>query len=73
MDRRELTRPEIEIVKLVAIGLTNVEIAEDLEVSMATVKRHGANVMLKWNVQESDESRGRSHSAGDGDPRRTLS
>jgi DNA-binding NarL/FixJ family response regulator len=51
MDRRELTRREIEIVKLVAIGLTNLEIAEDLEASMATVKRHIANVMLKWNVQ----------------------
>ena len=51
MDRRELTRREIEIVKLVATGLTNSEIAEDLEVSMATVKRHVANVMLKWNVQ----------------------
>ncbi len=51
MDRRELTNREVEIVKLAATGQTNQQIAEVLDVSVATVKRHLANVMIKWNVQ----------------------
>lgn len=51
MDRLELTDREVEITKLAASGRTNPEIAAELELSVATVKRHLANVMLKWNVQ----------------------
>ena len=51
MDRRELTEREQDVVKLAAKGQTNPEIADELGVSIATVKRHLANVMIKWNVR----------------------
>ena len=51
MDRRELTQREEDVVKLAAKGETNPEIADELGVSIATVKRHLANVMIKWNVR----------------------
>ena len=38
-------------MKLAATGQTNMDIADELEVSVAAVKRHLANVMIKWNVQ----------------------
>ena len=49
MDRRRLTEREIAVTRLVADGRTNAEIAETLSVSLATVKRHLNNVMIKWN------------------------
>ena len=51
MDRRTLTEREIDVVRLTADGRSNPEIARLLEVSVATVKRHLANVMIKWNVR----------------------
>ena len=51
MDRRELTQREEDVVQLAAKGQTNPEIADALGVSIATVKRHPANVMIKWNVR----------------------
>ena len=51
MDRRELTQREEDVVQLAAKGHTNPEIADALGVSIATVKRHLANVMIKWNVR----------------------
>lgn len=51
MDRRQLTQREQDVVQLAAKGYTNPEIADGLGVSIATVKRHLANVMIKWNVR----------------------
>ncbi len=51
MDRRALTEREQAIATLAALGQTNAEIAAELGVSLATVKRHLANVMIKWNVR----------------------
>ncbi len=51
MDRRALTDREQAIATLAALGQTNAEIAAELGVSLATVKRHLANVMIKWNVR----------------------
>ena len=50
MTRRELTERERAMVQLISQGLSNAEIAAILGVSMATVKRHVANVMIKWDV-----------------------
>jgi LuxR family maltose regulon positive regulatory protein len=38
-----LTPREVEILRLVAVGMRNKEIAEQLVVSLATVQRHIAN------------------------------
>ncbi len=47
---RTLTARELEVVELVASGLTNREIAEQLEVSIATVKTHVHSAMRKIGV-----------------------
>jgi DNA-binding NarL/FixJ family response regulator len=46
-DRQLLTRREREVVTLVATGLTNDEIAEQLVLSPATVRTHVSRSMTK--------------------------
>jgi predicted ATPase/DNA-binding CsgD family transcriptional regulator len=46
-----LTRRELEVVRLVAAGLTNDEIAERLVLSAHTVHRHVANILRKLDVR----------------------
>lgn len=45
-----LTRRELEILKLIANGLTNKEIGQKLSISLGTVKRHAANINGKLNT-----------------------
>ena len=45
-----LTPREVEVVRLVAAGLSNAQVAEALFVSLATVKRHVANVLAKLDL-----------------------
>ena len=52
---RELTAREVEVVRLIAGGRTNQEIAEELVVSVRTVERHIANIYHKLGA------RGRAH------------
>ena len=47
-----LSPRELEVVKLVARGLTNAEIADVLVVSPATVKTHVARVLEKLEVRD---------------------
>ena len=42
-----LSRREREIAELLALGLANRQIAEELVISVATVERHVANILLK--------------------------
>ncbi|MGA7520874.1 MAG: LuxR C-terminal-related transcriptional regulator [Acidobacteriaceae bacterium] len=49
-DHCELTRREIEVLRLVAEGLSNDSIAERLYVSEHTVHRHLANILNKLDV-----------------------
>jgi DNA-binding CsgD family transcriptional regulator/multidrug transporter EmrE-like cation transporter len=50
-DRLGLTARELEVLQLIAQGLSNREIAARLFVSLNTVKTHAANVFAKLDVQ----------------------
>src|SRR5215212_4508980 len=51
-----LSERETEIVVLAARGLTNFQIAEELHISEATVKRHLANIYQKIGVRSRSEA-----------------
>jgi DNA-binding NarL/FixJ family response regulator len=46
-----ITRRESEILKLIADGMTNQEIAEKLFISIFTVDSHRKNLLLKFNAK----------------------
>lgn len=45
-----LSERELQVVELVAIGLTNQEIAEKLEISKRTVDNHISNILTKTST-----------------------
>lgn len=47
-----LTRRELEVLKLLAIGMYNKEVAEKLEISERTVKNHISNIFKKLEVTD---------------------
>jgi len=49
---KELTRRELEVLKLIANGLFNKEIASSLEISERTVKNHVSNIFKKILVSD---------------------
>jgi DNA-binding NarL/FixJ family response regulator len=48
----ELTTREREILRLIASGLSNAEIAKDLYISDTTVKTHVRHILLKLNLRD---------------------
>jgi len=51
-----LTRREVEILRLIAAGMRNQEIAEQLFISLSTVKRHVANAYGKLGASHRTEA-----------------
>lgn len=54
-EHTDLTDREIEIVRLIAEGLNNREIAERLNISVKTVDTHRGNILEKLNVHNTAE------------------
>jgi NarL family two-component system response regulator LiaR len=49
---RELSDREFEVMRLVANGLSNAEIADDLVISVKTVKGHVSNILGKLHLAD---------------------
>lgn len=47
-----MTNREIEILLLMAEGMTNQEIADELFIALKTVKTHVSNILSKLEVQD---------------------
>ena len=50
--KKDLTAREKEVLKLVALGKNNKEIAEELVISKHTAKAHLGNIMDKFNIHD---------------------
>ena len=48
--RAELSARELEVLKLIAIGKDNAQIAKDLFISPKTVKNHISNILMKLQI-----------------------
>jgi len=59
-----MTRRETEILKLIAAGLTNREIAAQLIISPETVKKHAGNIYGKLSVSSRTEAAARARELG---------
>ena len=59
-----LTRREMEVLKLIAAGLTNAEICRELSIAMGTVKRHTANINLKLDTHNRTQAVARARLLG---------
>ena len=49
---KELTRREVEVLKMIASGSSNKEIASTLSISERTVKNHVSNIFKKIDVSD---------------------
>lgn len=51
IEELEISKRELEVLNLIASGLSNEEIAQKLFVSMNTIKTHTSNIFLKLDVK----------------------
>jgi LuxR family maltose regulon positive regulatory protein len=59
-----LSQREVEILKLIAQGLSNQEIAERLFLALSTVKGHNQSIFGKLQVQRRAEATARARELG---------
>jgi LuxR family maltose regulon positive regulatory protein len=59
-----LSERELEVLRLIAEGLANREIAERLYISLSTVKSHAASIYGKLDVHKRTEAVARAHMWG---------
>jgi DNA-binding CsgD family transcriptional regulator len=64
LERGGLTRRELEVLRLVAVGRTNVEIASELVLSPRTVEMHVRNTLAKLDCRSRTEAAARAHALG---------
>jgi DNA-binding CsgD family transcriptional regulator len=51
-----LTRQEWRVLRAMSLGMTSVEIAEDMGISPETVKDHRKSIHRKFNVRQSHQA-----------------
>ena len=54
-DIYKLSHRETEVLRLVVLGKTNAEIAEELYLAVGTVKTHVHNILVKTNQKSRDD------------------
>ena len=59
-----LSRRELEVMRLIAQGLSNQEISERLVLAVETVKGHNKKIFGKLQVQRRTEAVARAHALG---------
>ncbi|MEV6268651.1 response regulator [Kribbella sp. NPDC004138] len=64
LDRYQLTEREQEVLRLMARGLSNAEIAAELFLGLQTVKTHVANVLAKLNARDRTQAVIRAYESG---------
>jgi len=64
LDRYQLTEREQEVLRLMARGLSNAEIATELFLGLQTVKTHVANVLAKLNARDRTQAVIRAYESG---------
>jgi ATP/maltotriose-dependent transcriptional regulator MalT len=64
LEQGGLTRRELEILRLVAVGRTNREIAHQLFLSPRTIDMHVRNMLAKLGCRSRTEATGRAHELG---------
>ena len=64
LERGGLTRRELEVLRLVAVGRTNSEIATELFLSPRTVEMHVRNTLSKLGCRSRTEATARAHTMG---------
>ena len=61
---RELTKREMEVLKLIAGGLSNRELAQHLTISEKTVKKHVSSILSKLNLADRTQAAIYAHKHG---------